>query len=134
MSAPNAERLGPAVLLRGQGVLDVRALLELGLKTAARDGIGASPRIVELRLVLDAAAAEVMSAPGHADVRSEPDSRSWSKEEVLTTEEAAQMLTISTRHVRRLARDGELEGHQRRDRTWIFTRASIDAYDHRRTA
>lgn len=47
--------------------------------------------------------------------------------EVLTAEQAADLLQVSLRTVLQLARDGELRGHKV-GRAWRFCRADVVAY------
>lgn len=47
--------------------------------------------------------------------------------EILTAEQAADLLQVSTKTVLQLARDGELRGHKV-GRAWRFCRADVLAY------
>ncbi len=99
---PTVQKLGGAVLLQGQAVVDACLLVELGVHRAGRDGISAG-RLAPLRSALAAAAAEVrsMSGVGHADVRDEPSTPVSESTAPLTTREVATMLHISPRRASR---------------------------------
>lgn len=131
MNSP-VQRLGSAVLLQGRAVIDVHYLVAVGVReTTRRDGISPSPRLKALLKVLASAAHDLQaeSAVGPADVRVEADAGSSTVLDETTTAEAATMLGISSRQVRRLA--PELGGHQIRG-AWIFPRGAIESAHHNR--
>lgn len=69
---------------------------------------------------------ESHARPGHADVRQAAD-RPESPVELITTEEAATMLHLSTRQVRRLINAGDLGPSRRRGRGHAVARAEVVA-------
>lgn len=124
---PPVQQLGSAVLLQGRAVIDVHYLVAIGVReTTRRDGISPSPRLQALLKVLASAARDLQaeSAVGPADVRIEADAEPSTVLDDTTTAEAATMLGISSRQVRRLAH--ELGGHQVRG-AWIFPRGAIES-------
>lgn len=127
------QRLGPAILLQGAAVLDANYLITLGVREARRNGIPAPARILALldALAKTAAATRRASADGHADVPDHP-LPGQSVLTALTTKEAADMLDLSERQIRRLAPD---LGGRLRHRTWTFDRGAVAAYaEHRKAA
>lgn len=124
---PAVQKLGSALLLQGQDVVDAWRLVELGIQRAGRDGINPA-RLAPLRSALAAAAAEVrsMSGVGHADVRDEPSAPVSEPTAPLTTREVATMLDISPRQAQRLATT--LEARRLRTGVLVFDRATVEAY------
>lgn len=124
---PAVQKLGSALLLQGQAVVDAWRLVELGIQRAGRDGIN-PVRLAPLRSALAAAAAEVrsMSGVGHADVRDEPSAPVSEPTAPLTTREVATMLHISPRQAGRLA--VTLEARRLRTGVWVFDRYTVEAY------
>lgn len=130
--APAVQQLDVAVLLQGPALLDVHYLVALGVREVKRrDGINPSPRLVELQRCLASAVGRyraAVSLAGHADV---PDhaaptgSEHPGPEDLLTTREAAVILNICERHVRRLA--PELGGATRRGGVLLFDRGAVEA-------
>lgn len=52
-------------------------------------------------------------------------------EEKITTHQAAQIIGVTDEHVRRLLRDGKVEGEQRKRGSrlfWVVLKASAEAY------
>ncbi len=97
-----------------------------------RDRITARRAVLALRAVLDEAEqAALVSAGGPADVRDEPEPPPWPLDEI-GTEEAARMIGVSERQVRRLARREELG--RLVGQTWRLDRAEVAALALRRRA
>ncbi len=125
--SPTVQKLGRAVLLQGQAVVDTHLVFELGIQRAGRDGINPA-RLAPLRSALAAAAAEVRatSGVGHADVRDEPSAPVSEPTAPLTTREVATMLDISSRQAQRLA--ATLEARRLRTGVLVFDRYTVEAY------
>lgn len=123
----SARRLGPALLVEGPAVLQLKALVEMGVRFAAKDGIRPSPATERLRRVIAETAATVMSERGHADVREEPTgATSEVVREDIDTKEVARMTGLSDRQARRLTSD--LGGRKTRSGTWLIERALVEAH------
>lgn len=150
---PAVQQLGAAVLLQGPALLDVLYLVDLGVREVTRrDGITPSPRLLELHRRLAAAAEDYrrMSASGLGDVRNGAVQAvsSWASapaflpgadahsdgsgvgrgghHPVVTTREAASILGLSDRQVRRLASAGEI-GPSRHGKNLLLDRGSVEA-------
>ena len=114
------------VLLRGPAVVDVWRLAAVGARvTEQRDGIARPARVSALLAALEAEARTAMSANGHADVRDEADEAPCAVYDHIDTREAATLVGVSERQLRRVA--GELGG-RRCGRGWLFDRAQVIAY------
>lgn len=125
---PAVQTFGCALVLTGLAVLDVRALVALGVRQAARDGVTAPPRLAQLQRALDTVAAEVRvkSLPGHHDATlrlCQPDS---TRSDRLGTQEVAEMLGLTQRQVQRLA--PQLGAEQLANRTYLFDRVAVEAH------
>jgi hypothetical protein len=116
---------GGQVLLRGPALLEVSRALEWMIRVhERRDSVNASQPLRALQQLLATEAAQVaMSARTFADVRKPADVQP-SQNIMITSEEAAHMLQLSTRQIRRLAAD--LEGRQIAGR-WLFDRLIVAA-------
>lgn len=57
---------------------------------------------------------------------------SKSSTDLLSTEEAAEILGISVRHVQRLCRDKSLKFGRKIGSAWVITRAEVEAYQRTR--
>jgi len=127
---PAVQVLGAAVLVQGPAVVDLHSLVVAGVReTTRRDGITPSARLSSLVSALEAAARVVRagSAGPGTDVRDHPESAQWNpKDDLVDTREAAQMLDVSERHVRRLGLT--LSGRQSRAGVWSFDRGAVQAY------
>jgi len=116
------------VLLRGPAVAHLSRALDWMLAVhARRDSVGASKPLRDLQQLLATEAAQV-SARTFADVR-EAAAVPISPQNMINAQEAAAMLRLSDRHVRRIA--GDLGGRQIAGR-WVFDRDQIAAYDSER--
>ena len=124
---PLVLKLGTAVLVQGEAVVDLHLLAEMGIRFARRDGIG-SARLEPLRAVLAETATQVrsMSEAGHADVRAEPQPSESDMTEPLTTQEVATMLHIGRRQAQRMATT--LDAHRLRTGVLVFDRATVESY------
>lgn len=112
-----------AVLLQGAAVIDVLYLTALGVRDCRRDGL-VRPRFDQLLATLAAAGREVRTS-GHADV---PEHGGSSESEVLDgigTAEAARMLGLSSRQVRRLA---TALGARRVAGSLVYDRGAVEAH------
>ncbi len=107
MSAPPVERLGDALLIRGEAVTALALLAARGAKAVAReDGTRVGGVTAEVLTTLIAIARERPTAargqmgrpPEHIATESYPDARG-------STREVASLLGLSTRQTRRLAND-----------------------------
>jgi hypothetical protein len=126
---PAVQVLGAAVLVQGPAVVDLHSLVVAGVReTTRRDGITPSARLSSLVSALETAARVVRagSAGPGTDVRHHPESAQWNPENVVDTREVAQMLDISERHARRLART--LGGRPSRAGVWSFDRRAVQAH------
>lgn len=129
--APVVQILGDAVVIRGAAAVEASRLLSRGVAAVERqDGIRANNRV----LLLLSAVAEVagMSACPVSDVRNETSSaRSGSGvTHRIGTREAADLMEISERQVRRLASD--LDGRIHRGR-WTYDFNAVQAATANRT-
>ena len=130
MTVPAVQRLGAAVLLQGPALAEVAYLASLGLRhRAAVDGAPPSVRQRQLlRILADAAEASLALPPtpgGHADLAAGPDLEESMFVGMVGTAEAASVLGVSPRHVRRLARS--LDGRRVKG-AWTFDRHAVVAY------
>lgn len=119
---------GGRALLGPAGTLHAARAFALAVRTARRDGIGLPAEVAQLVEALDAEAAEAMSAmsaAGHADVRGEGELSESPASELVSVEEAAAMLGVSTRQARRLV---PLLGGRKVGRVWTIDRREIAAY------
>ncbi|MGY4101609.1 helix-turn-helix domain-containing protein [Nocardia sp. R16R-3T] len=121
MTVPEVQRFGPAVVLTGAAVPNVRRCLIAAAKALRRDGIAAPPWLLVLIAELAAAAAEV----GHADRETGVPQASSMTTTTIGSKEVAEMLGCSTRQVRRLARTLEA---RRVGKTWTFDPDVVRAY------
>jgi hypothetical protein len=122
----SVRRLGPALLVEGVAVLELRALVEMGVKLAGRDGIRPSRNTEHLRRVIAETADAVVS--GHADVRVDVirASSNHQHDSEIKTSEVARMTGLSERQARRLTSD--LGGRKTRSGPWLIQRALIEAH------
>ncbi len=127
MTTPPVLVLGSSVLLSGQAVADALGLAVLGSRVAARDGIGTPPRVRVLVGALKDALKAQGRPGGHADVRDEAESAE--SDSRVTTSDAARVLGLSTRQVRRLA--FPLAG-VRGPGGWTYSAEALAAYAARR--
>ncbi|BBY54218.1 hypothetical protein H7J07_01380 [Mycobacterium koreense] len=108
MNPPPVQRLGGAVLLQGQSVVDAVYLLAQGIRAAQRDGYPTA-RFEGLRRAMVAAyefqSEAAMSATRHGDVAAEVDS-SQSQCELISTTEAASIAGLTVRQMQRWAQRG----------------------------
>ncbi len=125
-NGPAIIRLGGGqVLLRGPAVLDAARLVEHGVRlTRQRDNIAPNPHVLSLLDALRAEAGELMSAVGHSDVR-DHDDQPPSEHEEITAAEAAELLGVTDRHIRRLAPD---LGARKVGGAWVYERSAVTAY------
>jgi hypothetical protein len=122
------QRLGSAVLLQGSVVRDAAYLVAVGIRALkARDGIGPTPTWLELHRELKTAAG-VSSANGTGSRVGAADLASLSAE-VIGTAEAAGLLGVTERQMRKLA---SRFGGARAGRVHLFDRDAIEAEAHRR--
>lgn len=94
---------GGEVLLAGSEVRVLAGLAAAGLAARRRDGW--VPSAAERDLVERLAEASAMSRPGHGDVPAPAASGSLRRRAAVSTAEAARLLGISPRQVRRLSED-----------------------------
>jgi len=124
VTGPAVQQLGAAVLLQGAALLDARRFVTLGIRAASRDGIPAPSRVaLLLRALTDSAA---LTDPGHADGPALPSGAASEMTETLSTSEVAEMIGLSARQTRRLART--LEARQLRNGVYVYDRTAVDAY------
>jgi hypothetical protein len=116
---------GGRVLLGPAGTLHIARALALAVRTARRDGIGLPAEVAQLVEAVDAEAAEAMSARGHADVRDTAVLSESPASELVSVEEAAVMLGVSTRQARRLV---PLLGGRKVGRVWTIDRREVAAH------
>lgn len=131
------QQFGAAVLLQGPALLDAYSLIVRGIRQVTQqDGIAAPSRLTELQRCLAGAVEEYrasVSPSGRGDVR-ELDDRPESgtgPDDHLTTREAAAVLHISERHMRRLSDD--VGGSVRRGGVLLYDRAAVEALAATRT-
>jgi hypothetical protein len=126
MTIPGVQTLSDAVVLQGPVVAEVAYLVNLGLRHRANlDGTAPSVRQRALLRMLTDTAEAVLAVPdarGHADTRATPDLAESTFVGEMNTAEAARLLGITPRHVRRLARS--LDGRRVKG-TWSFDRAAV---------
>ena len=127
---PSVQLLGPAVLLQGPAVLHVQRVVEAGIReTFRRDGIPASPGLMDVLHALTVAADQVrMSASGQDDVAARALSAQSQTTAPIGTKEAAALLGYTPRHTQRIARS--LGGHRAPGGAWTFARDEVEAYAH----
>ncbi|MDP9092277.1 MAG: hypothetical protein M3N95_04875 [Actinomycetota bacterium] len=132
MLPPPIQRIGAeAVLAQGSAVIHIHSLITLGLKAAReRDGgIRVPPGVIEIIDTYARAANDIrasMSAPsGHDDVRWAAPAPLSDPTETIGSKEAARMLSITDRHIRRLT--VELMGRRGARGNWRFDRGVIEA-------
>jgi hypothetical protein len=120
MTAPDVIGLGRGVvLLHGQALVETSRLISWAVKELnRRDGVHA-PRLDRLDAILRAEAA----ANGHAIGHTEPTPAAFTQD-VMSTEEVAEVMQLSPRHVRRKAHElgGRKIGHD-----WMFDPVIIAA-------
>lgn len=134
----------PAVLLEGRDLVAVHVLVQRGLRALRdRDGVTPAPAVLQLVDQLGRAAAAAgrspMSANGHASADMPPHAPSSERvgngmaaaADVLTASEVAASLSLSPRHVTRLA--AELGG-VKHGRSWRFSRTAVEAFSAVRAA
>jgi hypothetical protein len=116
---------GGTVLLRGPAVAQLSQVLDGVIRLhERRDSVQATAALRALQQLLAAETAQVaLSARPFADVR-KPAAVPMSPENMINTEEAAAMLRLSPRQVRRLA--VELEGRRVAGR-WVFDQDLVAA-------
>jgi hypothetical protein len=118
--------LGPAVVLDAAAAADVAALVRAGLRAVERlDGITPPPRLRALAEQLRQAVAEVRTP----DTTRSADHLIAQTMQVIDTREAAAVLRVSRRHVRRLA--PALGGHHG-IRGWELDPVAVQAHRIRR--
>ena len=123
MNAPPVQQLGAAVVLQGAALANVRRCVRLAQRVSARDGIRLGHWFDDLTCALDAA----MSDLGHADVDTRPSvPQSLSTDKRIGTKEAAAMIGLSERQVRRIA--ASLDGNQLPSGAWHFDADAVAAY------
>lgn len=137
MMSGGAHRLaGPVVILEGPALLHARHLLAMGVQVLRqRDGITPPAQVVELVRTVAAAAEEYrrMAPAGHGDAAvgaSEALSEAEQTRTVCTTAEAAVILRLSVRQVRRL----DLARVSPPGAALLFDRAYVEAYAAERAA
>jgi hypothetical protein len=118
---PEVQQLGSSVLLSGLALHDARRLIVRGITEATRDGIAPHPRLRYLLTAIESA----MSAVGHCDVAVDLMPQDSPQSSIGTTA-AATILGLSPRQVQRIG--SSLEGRRTPSRTWIFDKATVEAY------
>lgn len=122
--------LGPAVLIDGADLIDLRLAIHARITHRRRNGVGVPTGAAEALVAFEAAiaATTTMSDDGHADVP-EPDVPqhciTW-----IDADEAARRLGVTPRHIRRIA--ASLDGRRIAGR-WAFPDDSIATYRHHET-
>lgn len=127
-STPDLQVLGHAVLVQGEALAWLTVLAVRGQAAAARDGAPAPPHVRRwLDTIADLARSgqNRMSFPGHADVRAGGNRAESSQVDEVDSHEAAELLGVTARHVRRL---GPSLGARRARGRWIFDRSIVVAY------
>ena len=123
-ATPGVQRLGPAIVLQGAALVEVMGLVALGIRERSRrNGVNASPRLTNLLGEMGEAASWAMSS-GHADVPKTPVLAGSDSVEI-PTEEAAAMLALSDRQVRRLA---STLGARKVHGALVWDRGAVAAY------
>lgn len=114
---PPIQILGPdAILLAGPAIPAARTAVTIARRVRRRNGLPESPTLTDLEHHL-----ATMSAPGHSDIGNDTTEQA-EPIEWLSTEQVAELLQCSTRHVRR--RGTELGGQQLNGR-WQFDASTI---------
>jgi excisionase family DNA binding protein len=110
---------------------EVVGLVQRGVRVRqSTDGLGPSPALLEwLEQALHAAREAAMSGGGPA-ARSVGGSAAGFTEH--TVAEAAELLGVRERHVRRLVSRGEIRGRKVAGGAWMIERRSVDDYGHSR--
>jgi len=127
-NTPAVQRLGSAVLLQGPAVADAAYLVAVGVRTLARrDGVAIARWLTLQRALQQVAAAD----HGHADVLGVVDEEALLAEELVSTKEAAHMLRLTERQVRRIA---ACLGGRHAGRALVFDRSAVQAEAARRRA
>jgi hypothetical protein len=123
---PPVQRHGDMVQFSGAGAVALSRMLRWAVPLASqRDGI-AVPKFWRQTLdLVREAAAEAISASPASDIRERPSSAQW-----LTSKETADLLGLTDRHVRHIAR--QLGGRKGRGGGWMFNATDIDAEAQRR--
>lgn len=130
---PAVQLLGAAVLLQGGAMMDVRALVKVGLRYAqSRDGIATPPRLLAVLAALDEAAEQLQGAPRSRQRDATPTVVQPHSElnEEIGTREAAIILGITARSTQRLAQT--LDGTRLASGAFVFRRSAVEAYAHSR--
>lgn len=121
---PQVQQFGPALLLQGPVLHELRWVLEVGAREISRrDALSPSAAMQALRHALISA----ITAHGNEELPPQPDLRRLNTEELgewLTTEEVASLLGRQPRQVRNLA--AQLGG-RRHGTAWRFERAAVEA-------
>lgn len=126
MTGPPLQQLGPAIVLQGLALADVRRCIVTAQDVSSGDGIGPPARLRQLVAAIDAALAVTeRPAADTADVREEAVGAGSDHEEI-GSEEAARILRRDPRTVRRLAAD--LGGRRSPAGGWLFHRSTVTAY------
>jgi hypothetical protein len=102
MTAPDVVGVSHGVLLQGQALIEASRLISWAVKELRRrDGIHA-PRLDRLEAVLRAEATASTAAGGHAIGPADGTAAAFTQD-LMSTEEVAEAMGISTRHVTRQA-------------------------------
>lgn len=119
--APPVQLLGDAAVTRGEAAVEAYRLMVRGVAAVERqDGIAPNPRVRQMLAVFAEAAR--MSACPVTDVRTEPASATCATGTRVGTREAADLMGISERQVRRRAE--ELGGLNIRGR-WTYDKTAV---------
>lgn len=97
---PDVQDLGRAVLIQGPALVELAGLIRRGLRDRARDGYRPTTRAATILTAVDRAASR-MSPAGREDVPADVDPEQWTSDNRITTAEAARILGLSARQVRR---------------------------------
>lgn len=117
---------GGEVLLRSDRSLAVVAgALGIAARAARRDGIGLPADVAELVQALKLGLARMSSVSGTSEFRTEADWEDSEAEELVTTQEAAQLMKTTERNVRALCQRGSLVTARRIGRRWVMDRADV---------
>jgi hypothetical protein len=120
---------GPAVMVQGQGVIDILFLISKGIRGAERDGYPTGRFREHLRIFRRAwefQPAVPMSPTRRCRVAKPVNLRNCNGDEPeLSTADAAELSGYSQRHCQRLARSGL---GRRVGRTWLLDRAGLIAH------
>lgn len=127
---PPLQPLGPAVVVQGQGIIDLVYLISKGIKGAERDGYPTGRFHEHLRIFRQAYEFGVpnpVSRGGHGDTTSGSDLRQSRGDELDTigTAEAARLSGLSRRTCQRLAKSGL---GRRIGASWVLDRAGFIAH------